>query len=427
MSSTPATSFGSDDSPRHRNSKNRAIRKAKDGRSEVDTPTALPSPSLSSTGTEEPTREVIEAGEAAIIDEAYKTIYDAFCGILPSTEQNPTFQFQGQRSFEQLLDRIEKRPEVDGFFQNIRYNWNSGTGRLTLLLMAYPIHEAFKVEFGRALDQELDRLALTTTSLQPLREKLRQRGHVFVRELNKKGRPTFLRSPDGQLRYDDSYHPPFVFEVCWSHGDPAELAEEYFGMRNGSVSTLLCFDIDHQDEATRNAPGYYHSASIYLWHQNWSEADRCWDAKPEDPRVFRDAHGEAISGTLELPFEWLMPFSPPDQIPEAARDAKLHFDFERLAGFITQAEREQRKYDQKPPPPPPGIELAKWKAPKRIWNTDGTIGKTVTFEEPQQLPSRKKRRTEEQSDEAVAYNTRSKSRSRSRSQSRPRRSSRRRS
>ncbi|KAI8955293.1 hypothetical protein F4801DRAFT_381379 [Xylaria longipes] len=162
--------------------------------------------------------------QTTIVDEIYNIVFRAFCGIYPNSEQDKVHQF---------------------FDREIYFNWKPG--KLVLLFMAYPIHDRVKIDFGNALDYELDQLATRIPSLRPFREKICQMGHSYVRKLNKQRKLLFLRSPDGQTQYNnnDTLQPPFIFDVRWSHSDLREATDEYFEQFLGQVSIYLGFEIDY--------------------------------------------------------------------------------------------------------------------------------------------------------------------------------------
>jgi hypothetical protein len=229
MATTPTTNPSSSDGDVH-------LKPAKPPDTETplvafQSPEKLPAPDTDLTGLED--CGTISQDEDAV-DKVYNILFKAFSGKWPQEEENwkITFKLGGQDSFDRLLDRTRQFPPLQAFFEcKIRYNWDGET--LTLLLMAAPLHDAFKEDFAQLLQRRLDELATTTPSLAPFRAKLRSRGHTFVRDRAR--HPTFNRSPDGQLKYDDSVDPAFVYEICWSHGNLKQAALEYFEKKQGSV------------------------------------------------------------------------------------------------------------------------------------------------------------------------------------------------
>ncbi|TRX93291.1 hypothetical protein FHL15_005870 [Xylaria flabelliformis] len=253
-----------------------------------------------------------------------------------------------------LLDKISERDEVDLFFHHkIRFNWNTATGKLVLLFMVHPIHDAFKVDFGTALDRELNRLAKTISPLRLFRENIRQRGHTFT-------------------RYNDHTNPLFVFNACRSHGDLRQAVAEYFKQFPGQLSTYLGFEIDYQERAIRDTSSCHSTALLYMWHMEWSESESCWAVKPIlEGELFRDASGKAVAGRLDVPFRWLVPLSERTNLPQKAQDATLSFDFADLTAIINQGEKEHREFDSSPPPDSP-LQSRKQKALIKFLSMDNS-------------------------------------------------------
>ncbi|RWA08508.1 hypothetical protein EKO27_g6591 [Xylaria grammica] len=333
-----------------------------------------------------PRRQSYSDSDEPTVDDIYNIVFRAFCGVYPSA---PRLTFQlSEPGFHRLLDKIDQDKPLQRFFDKIRYNWNSATGTLVLLFMAAPIHERVKLDFGHALERHLDELATTIPSLRPFREKIRQRGHVFVRKLSEQGKPTFVRSPDGQAWYEEALISPFIFDVAWSHDDLHTAVDEYFQEFPADISAYLGFKIHYKDKQKRNTPNYHPIGSLYVWNKELVED--CWEVTPViDGQVFSDEDGNAVPGRLDIPFQWLVPWDQRATLPRAARNATLSFDFEELASFVSRGGEEQRQYDNALPSnvQPKRKRLLKFLRP------DKQVRKVVTFDTDSEAEPEKKRKT----------------------------------
>jgi len=356
MASTPATSFNSEDSHK------RAVKGWKPSSSK------LPSPERSDTDTHSD-RSVVHShdhdrdayadadADNTAFDHAYQTIWRSFCG-LPAEQACPTFRLHYQNTYERLYQRLaETCGLLEYYEQEIRKDWNPKTGNLTLRLMPSTLHEIFKENLGRALFQELDRIAEGYPSLRPFCGKIISAGHAQVRERARQSQaraPPFDRSPDGQLQYTGKRYPHVIIEIAYSQDKRSldGLVTEYFEQVSDKFCTFLAFDIDYAYPRERRAIGHKHPASVSLWT---SEPDL---EDPEtinirslmDKMVFRDKDAMAMPRELTLPFRLLVPTSERNKIPDT--DAEVCLPFARLAEFVDQAEQQQRANEASATPEP---------------------------------------------------------------------------
>ncbi|KAI0470041.1 hypothetical protein GGR56DRAFT_150516 [Xylariaceae sp. FL0804] len=283
---------------------------------------------------------------AHAVDQAYEAIWRSFCG-LPPQEARPSFYLGGQESFESLHERLAHQEGLLEHFEcEVRKDWDSGTGELTLRLMTTPLHDAFKDLFVIALDRGLERLATEYPLLAPFRAKILSGGHGYVRKQSGSRAPYFDKSPDGQLAYQKEKYPPFLFEVAYSQPDHdlrttcAGYLEEIPGC------TVIGFDIGYHGSERRREPGHYHSASLAMWTSSIADDTDDTDDIIIRPllkeTVFRNNKGQALPGELSIPFRLLCPSRERPLIPEAVQDVALRMDFAQLAGFVGAAEERQR-------------------------------------------------------------------------------------
>ncbi|KAJ0103717.1 hypothetical protein J7T55_010044 [Diaporthe amygdali] len=111
-SSTPATSFSSDDS-KHRG------RPTKRKAQMAQTPYALPSPKRSDAGSDvdRDAHDTSEKADAAVVEQAYRAIWDSFCGRL--VRSTVKFPLQYQQSYDELYQKLEEHrvPGLLAYFQ----------------------------------------------------------------------------------------------------------------------------------------------------------------------------------------------------------------------------------------------------------------------------------------------------------------------
>lgn len=406
-SSTPATSFSSDDC-NHRGRPTK--RKARTAYS----PYTLLSPRRSDAGSDvdRDAHDICENTDAAVVEQAYQAIWDSFCGR--PANSNLTFPLQDQQSYDDLYQKLEEHP-VPGllahFQEAVRRDWVAGV--LTLRLMVpTPLHDQFQEEVKLAIWKELDRIASEKPALRPFRKKIRPVGQAQVQK--RKGSrsiraraPIFEVSPDGQYRYEGSRTPPFILEVAYSQ-DADNLRQkitQVFMELEGKVSAVLAFDIGYEEKAQRKQ-GHAHPASVSLW-----TSERIDDtiSVATDTRAFRTDDGRSVPGELVLPFKSFLPL--PEQAKLPQNDEKVRLDFALLAELIQAAEKTQGVQDASVSPSPPSPAESQ-RPPKKIKFVDLNTDTTREL----QLPASKRQRSSSGSALSVSARTRS--------ASQPRRSSR---
>lgn len=353
MTSKPATSFSSEDG------NERAIK----GRRRKSSPSKLPSSERSDSDTHSDPSETHHHDEDDDADDdaddagsqAYQTVLRSLCG-LPAEEARPTFHLKDQHTYECLYQRLAETVGLLGYYEEeIRKDWNSETGHLTLRLTQSTLHEIFKEDLGRALSQELDRVAKTHPPLEPFCDKIMSAGHAQVTKRGRRSHaPHFDRSPDGQLQYRGHRYPHVIIEIAYSQDKKIldEIVAEYFEQISDKFCTCLAFDIDYAYPQGGREPGHKHPASVSVLT---SEPD------PEDLEtinikslmdtvVFRDKDATATPGELVLPFRLLVPAGERNNIPDT--DAEARLPFARLAGFVDEAEQQQRVIEASVTPEP---------------------------------------------------------------------------
>ncbi|POS76478.1 hypothetical protein DHEL01_v205137 [Diaporthe helianthi] len=409
-SSTPATSFSSDDSDnRGRPSKRKA--------NKAYTRYTLLSPRQSDAGSDvdRDAHDTSENTDATVVERAFQAIWDSFCGC--PANSNLTFPLRDQQSYDELYQKLEEHP-VPGllahFQEAVRRDWVAGV--LTLRLMVpSPLHDQFQEEVKLAIWKELDRIASERPDLRPFRDKIRPVGQAQVqkRQPSRSGRaqaPTFEVSPDGQYRYQGSRTPPFILEVAYSQ-DADNLRQkitQIFMELEGRVSAVLAFDIDYKEKAQRKQ-GPSHAASVSLWT---SERDHDTINVATDSRVFRADDGRSVPGELALPSKSFLPLAEQAKLPQHDGDEKVRLDFALLAELLHAAEQTQRVQEASVSPSPP-LAAESRRPAKRIKFVDLNTDTTREL----QLPASKRQRSSSGSARPVSARTRS-------SASQPRRSGR---
>ncbi|RYC57847.1 hypothetical protein CHU98_g8360 [Xylaria longipes] len=328
MPATPASSFNGDDCQL-------STRVETEPTTEPKTESvAWPSPATTTTTASNP-------GRHDTVTQAYDVVYRAFCGLYP--EDSPTFSLD-QQSFEAFLDRIKATPEIDAFFESVRYDWDGD--ELTLILMEHPLHGVFKSLFDRELHRKLDRIA-EAPALAPFCNKIIPAGTVAVELLNRRSRPTIHKSPDLQTLYKGYKRPPLVSEVAWSHKDLEQKGRQYLSRFNGEVTTFVGFDLSYAPRKERKAHDYHYDGSVVLWTVH--DAAGSLRARLRKARVFR-RRSTAVPGVLEIQFAWLLPLAEREKLPPEQAQAVLRFDFSELTQLLAKAESIQRERDATPPP-----------------------------------------------------------------------------
>lgn len=349
MTSKPATSFSSEDG------NERAIK----GRRRKPSPSKLPSSERSDTDTHSNRSETHHHDDdddtEDTVSQAYQTILRSFCG-LPAEQARPTFHLKDQHTYERLYQRLAETVGLLEYYeQDIRKDWNSETGHLTLQLVPCTLHEIFQKSLGRALSQELDRIAETYPSLYPFCGKIIPAGHAQMTKRAKRSRvPHFDRSPDGQLQYRGRRYPHVIIEIAYSQDKKSldDIVAEYFEQVSDKFCTCLAFDIDYAYPQERREPGHKHPASVSVWTSEPGPEDlETINIKSlMDAVVFRDKDATATPGELVLPFRLLVPAGERNNIPDT--DAEARLPFARLAGFVDEAEQQQRVIEASVTPEP---------------------------------------------------------------------------
>lgn len=126
-----------------------------------------------------------------------------------------TLPLGGQQEFRWLCDRLRNHG-LFSFFTGIRKEWCEDHGDLILRLKTTALHSVFKQAVEATIQQELERLREAHPSLRPFIEKIRLGGHaeVFLHGDPQWCVPSYLKSPDGQLRFQGFKYPVLLFEVA---------------------------------------------------------------------------------------------------------------------------------------------------------------------------------------------------------------------
>lgn len=368
MSQTPATSFGSNEAEHE-------LKKSKSATYDIKNSQhpSLPSPrsatpdrsSISDNdeddeeGDEEgndENNEVLDCPYEEGVEEAYKTIYQSFCGIPLGEEQEwLTFYLEGQQSYETLLQKLDNHPGLLSYFTNkLRKDWNASTGELVILMLT-ATHEIFLGDFAAAITPRLDELAHDVPELGPIRDKIFP-GYQTSVEYTKR----WEKSPNHQMFYETSAYPPFVFEVAYSQDWESlnDKVDQYFTTLRGAIRTVLGFDIGYKKPKDRQ--NQHHTASVSLWAVSIDDGFFNIDRKMNKV-MFRTKEGTPVPGILTLPLELFLPLEDRDKIPAHIRDrAAIHFDFAFLAQLLSKAESRQQINDSHPSPPPMPLKV-RWR------------------------------------------------------------------
>lgn len=203
MDSTPASSFSSDDIHQ---------RRGRPTKRRGETPPKklqLPLP-------DSPKTDIADDGEPKVVEQAYQTIWDDFCGL--PRHEDPEFYFAGgQEEYELLYERLDKHEGLLDHFELTRKTWDSDTGRLTLhYMLPSPLHDLFAEFVSAAIRKELERIE-TIPQLRPFCRKIVFGAATRILQKRKSSRaPEFEKSPDAQWLYSGERHPPLMLEVAYS-------------------------------------------------------------------------------------------------------------------------------------------------------------------------------------------------------------------
>ncbi|KAI0459558.1 hypothetical protein F5B21DRAFT_455263 [Xylaria acuta] len=268
---------------------------------------------------------------------------------------------RGVRSYNELLDRLNRRGHLK-FFQSLRSRWDAGSGKLTVIFCDGPIQYMFKLQLDTALRIELNHLAKAQPVLAPLIGRMHVAGSY--RRVNRSD-DTATQSPTGQIRYKPFHFPGLVYDIIDQQEDKEDKlhqeAYKYFDHWPDAVGAVLRFKFEY-------VAAYTYNFSICVWTAREAEDDTWEQQEVIHDLVFCRA-GQAVSGSLTLPFSLFMPPHQRCLIPAGAGDAFISLDFEDLAQFATDAVKLQRaRYD-------PQAWLRAFKRTRRI-DKDGVV--TVT-------------------------------------------------
>ncbi|KAI1123513.1 hypothetical protein F5Y10DRAFT_270006 [Nemania abortiva] len=285
--------------------------------------------------------------QGVVLELAYQVIWNHFCGFFPE-EDHPTFNLGSQRAYRKLYSMLAKHKGLFAHFKDeIRKDWDAGTGILTLRLMDTMLHDQCQERFLETLKKEMNHLLTTYPSLRPFRDNLIFGRHARICYKKKQSRvPSFHASPDGQLSYGGKRS--FILEV--EHGESDESISQkvdgYYWNAPSPEYTLLVINLQDALPATSASQHYHHQGSVSMWSptvdRNKDYTVRCFIKN----RIFRDRDGQAMPGELLIPFELLLPPNERRKIPLDARSATIRFSFESLSELVRQSEEMEQSMEE---------------------------------------------------------------------------------
>jgi hypothetical protein len=221
------------------------------------------------------------------------------------------------------------------------------------------LHEVFKDSIAKAIDKELDNTAELHPPLRTFRRKLALAGtaSVMKRRRGPRSAPVFDKSPDSQWHYKNERYPSVVLEVAYSQDEVNldDKVKQIFKHLQGRVGTVLGFKITYIRPEGRNAG--IHAASLSVWNSTQQD-DELIVRHTTNSKVFRDPHGLAAPGELNLPFEWFLPIEEREKLPPDL-GAQIRIPFAHLCELLDDAEQRHRTMEASTSPSLPG-------SPKRV-------------------------------------------------------------
>ncbi|KAI0865178.1 hypothetical protein F4860DRAFT_527892 [Xylaria cubensis] len=266
-------------------------------------------------------------------------------GIIPS--ENPTFLLRGQPSYNKLLSILKERDLQEYFDTCLRYQWSADSGELTLLLMSPdPLHETFRSKLDFGLQYRLQGLAEQYPLLAP-----------FVASLD-----------------HDSEIPTLVYEVTDSQSGVklSKVSQIYLERWPNELGAVIGFEFSSNQNQKL---GFAYSARVFLWR-----ADVIDDIGDGEKNVFKRRKllatdfrhkGQALPGSLDIPFELFIPPYERHLLPAEAATASIKIDFAVLNEWAARAERQQRIRGL--PKSPKAKVIIKRKAPDSEDDDDGDM------------------------------------------------------
>jgi hypothetical protein len=287
---------------------------------------------------------------------------------------------------------------------------------LTLRLMARPLHEFFKDSITQAINKELDHTAELHPPLRPFRQKLRTGGNASIQKQRRGSRsaPVFNKSPDSQWHYKNERYPPVVLKVAYSQDEDNldDKVMQIFKHLQGRVCTVVGFKITYIRREGRKTGT--HTASLSVWTSTQQD-DELVVRQATDSKVFRDPHGLAAPGELNLPFEWFLPIKERTRLPPDL-GAKIRLPFAHICELLGDAEQRQRTIEASTSPSLPGSPGSPKRAVKRIRFED-EHGVVISSRQVS-LESKRRRTIVNDLNDGPSARTRSRSRSQHRSSER---------
>ncbi|KAH7309015.1 hypothetical protein B0I35DRAFT_441203 [Stachybotrys elegans] len=299
-----------------------------------------------------------ETGEAGSTDaKEEEALFDDIIARVRSRYQQrnepdyarPTYILEGQEAFDRLLARLEEHCLLEFFQTSLRWNWNSGTGQLELLLMTEAIHEVFKDGLTCLLKDELGRIAEDHPALQNIVEKIGSDGHTRVGI----AREGWQRCPDGQFKYSGYLDPPFVYDIGHAETEDSlsQSVNEHLIFRAEAIGGMLTISIAYNKQQD---PDFKYTAWLSLYGTSVIEHGLVRN-RLVNKLAFYD--GKAMPGRVEIPFKLFVPLRERHVLPES-EEILIRIEFADLARQLERGIEQQRLEDAvKVAPTPPGILL----------------------------------------------------------------------
>ncbi|CAG7955927.1 unnamed protein product [Penicillium olsonii] len=211
--------------------------------------------------------------------------------------------------------------------------------------MPTPLHDIFRV---KVVSEILTQLSNFQNSHKPFADFARKVDHrstarIRLPDDTRAGeKPRSERNPDASFKHDDAKYPGVIIEVCCSGKAraAADLAEDYILDTNGSVTTVIALNIEHE---------YSKQATISIWRPEYVTVNGIEEIRAVavvGTLAFRTASGHPAEAPGQEPVFRLSieDFSPPF-ISRGFTDLDQYISISsrQLCDFLSHAERSHQR------------------------------------------------------------------------------------
>ncbi|CAG7922061.1 unnamed protein product [Penicillium olsonii] len=250
-----------------------------------------------------------------------------------------------QDDYETVLHALDGDECLRGYVEDkVRLDYDPYRSYMTIRLPT-SLHDIFRVKVVSEILTQLSNFQSSDKAFADFARKVDHRSTTRIRlpdDTRAGEQPRSERNPDASFKHDDAKYPGVIIEVCCSGKAraAADLAEDYILDTNGSVTTVIALNIEHECSK---------QATISIWRPGYVTVDGIEEIRAVaavDALAFRTASGHPIEEPGQEPMFRLSlgDFAPPLISREPTDiDQYISMSSRQLCDFLSHAETSHQR------------------------------------------------------------------------------------